>query len=336
MFIPDTAVNEITLDGPLKHDDPILRSDQPYIIRGLASGWPLVREGLKSPTDAMNYIEKFYRGRPVTAFVAPRDTKGLIAYTDDCTRLNFNRHEVPLKNVLDELKLHLGEQHAKTYYIGSTDVNHYLPGFREYNDFPLKELNPLMGIWIGNRSRIPAHFDFPDNIACSAVGKRRFTLFPPDQLENLYVGPLDLTPAGQPVSLVDLHKPDLKRFPKFEIAMQNAMVAELDPGDVVFVPSMWWHHVEALSDFNVLVNYWWINSPDFLGAPLPPLLHTIMSLRNLSPEQKRACKTLFDYYVFESDENDVSHIPEQGRGILGDIDEQKAKQIKNFLTHMLK
>ena len=57
-------------------------------------------------------------------------------------------------------------------------------------------------IWLGNRSEVSAHFDLSDNIACVVAGRRRFTLFPPDQVANLYVGPLDHTMAGQPASMV--------------------------------------------------------------------------------------------------------------------------------------
>src|SRR3546814_18893261 len=108
----------------------------------------------------------------------------------------------------------------------------------------LGDRDPLASVWIGNRSRIPAHQDLPDNLACVAVGRRRVTLFPPDQLANLYIGPLDFTPAGQAISLVDFAAPDLARFPRFAEALRHAQVAELGPGDAVFIPRMWWRTEE--------------------------------------------------------------------------------------------
>lgn len=113
-------------------------------------------------------------------------------------------------------------------YVGSTMIDHWLPGFRQHNDLALSEHNPVVSIWLGNRSRIAAHYDFPTNIACCGAGRRRVTLFPPDQLENLYVGPLDFTPAGQPISLVDFAEPDYERFPKFREALKSAVVVELE------------------------------------------------------------------------------------------------------------
>ena len=71
--------------------------------------------------------------------------------------------------------------------------------------------------------------DLPDNLACVVAGRRRVTLFPPAQLENLYIGPLDHTPAGQAVSLVDFHAPDPARFPKFTEALRHARGAVLEP-----------------------------------------------------------------------------------------------------------
>src|SRR3546814_19855372 len=111
-----------------------------------------------------------------------------------------------------------------------------------------------------------------------SVGRRRFTLFPPDQFANLYLGPIDNTPAGRTVSLVDFDAPDLVAHPRFAEAMAQARTVELDPGAAVFIPSLWWHHVEGLAPIHILLNYWWRDTPACLRqpppAPHPPLPHT--------------------------------------------------------------
>jgi ribosomal protein L16 Arg81 hydroxylase len=115
-------------------------------------------------------------------------------------------------------------------------------------------------LWIGNAAKIATHNDPIDNVAVVAAGRRRFTLFPPEAEANLYMGPEHPTPAGTPVSMVHVTAPDWERFPLFERALAVAEEAELSPGDAVFIPRDWFHHVEALERFNVLVNYWWDSS----------------------------------------------------------------------------
>ena len=65
---------------------------------------------------------------------------------------------------------------------------------------------------------------------------------------------------------------------------------------------MWWHHVEALEAFNVLVNYWWRRSPAFMDSPMNALMLAILTVRDLPPEQREAWQKLFRHYVFEADD----------------------------------
>lgn len=336
MFIPQNKVREIESYGNFDADSDLLRSSEPIVFRGLAKDWGLTRSGQKSADSAMRYLSAFYNQNPVLAFEAPAEAKGRFFYNADLTGFNFARRKVDLNAVFRVLSGLKGQDHANSLYVGATDVDQFLPGFRKENDLDIKSLDPSVNIWMGNRTRVAPHFDFPDNLACCVVGKRRFTLFPPDQLENLYVGPIDITPAGQPISLVDLHDPDLEKFPKFQTAMNASLVAELDPGDVLFVPSMWWHQVEGLTDFNVLVNYWWCDSPLFMGAPLTVLRHAVLGLRNLSKEKRAAWLKQFEYYIFEHDAHSLDHIPDNALGILGELDKHKASQLKMFLINMLK
>src|SRR3546814_4100254 len=78
------------------------------------------------------------------------------------------------------------------------------------SDLPAPDAVPR--VWIGNATHVSTHYDVSSNLACVVAGRRRFTLFPPDQIANLYVGPLDVTMAGQPASMVDLAAPDLTQI----------------------------------------------------------------------------------------------------------------------------
>ena len=117
-------------------------------------------------------------------------------------------------------------------------------------------------LWIGNAARIATHNDPVDNVAVVAAGRRRFTLFPPEAELDLYMGPKHPTPAGTPVSMVHVTAPDMERFPLFAKALARALEATLSPGDAIFIPRDWFHHVEALDRFNILVNYWWDSRRD--------------------------------------------------------------------------
>jgi hypothetical protein len=335
MLATAKRIPEITGVDPHALPDDVLLSTQPVVLKGLVADWPLVRASLESNQAAIAYIRKFYRDATVGALLGAPDIEGRFFYNEDLSGFNFKAVKLKLDVMLDEVERHQDAAKPPAIYVGSTTVDTCLPGFRGENDLGFGERQPLVSIWLGNRTRIAAHHDLPDNIACVVVGHRRFTLFPPEQLANLYIGPLDFTPAGQAISLVDLTKPDLQRFPKFAEAARHAHVAELGPGDALFIPSMWWHHIEALDSFNVLVNYWWRQSPAFMDSPIGALMYAIMTGRDLPKEQREAWFNLFRHYVFEADDQTAAHIPESARRALSPMDADLVREIRARLLQRL-
>lgn len=334
----------IAFDAPLKVDEITrasnvdltterLTSAKPTVFRGLLRDWPLVKAGLDSPQQAAEYLRRWSNDRPVQAFVAPAEVKGRYFYNDHLDGFNFTPKHSTFRQVVEDILRYSQMSNAPSTYLGSTSVHHILPGLRDENDIPAVKDATLVSIWAGSPSRIAAHYDIPDNLACCAVGRRRFTLFPPEQLENLYIGPLDYTPAGQPASLVDFYQPDLQQFPRFQRAIANSYSVELLPGDALFIPSMWWHHVEGLEDFNVLINYWWRQVGLHMGAPGDALLHALLSIRDLPEAQRMAWKKQFDYYVF--DPRPQHHIADGKKGPLNPIDSQQARQLRANLINKL-
>ena len=101
--------------------------------------------------------------------------------------------------------------------------------------------------------------------------------------------------------MVSLHEPDLARFPRFAEALRHALSAELEPGDALYIPYGWWHHVESLTPFNVLVNYWWNTAPK-AGSPYGVLLHAALTLRDMPADQRAVWRALFEHFIFTDPE----------------------------------
>lgn len=315
----------------------VLAREQPLLLKGLVADWPATAKGEGTFDELEAYLSQFWTKEPVTAYVATADVAGRFGYNEAFNGFNFRPGRAPLQDILQRLKEQTDPDASDplSIYVGSTPVEGWLPGFLNENRLAL-DGKPLINFWLGNRTTVSAHYDFPSNIACVVYGRRRFTLFPTEQVDNLYVGPIDRTPSGQPISLVDFDKPDFDRFPKFREALKHAQTVVLEPGDAIFVPSMWWHHVKALSDCNLLVNYWWLDNPEYLGSPFSALMHAVMSMRHLPPAQRRAWQTLMNHYVFEAEPSDVEHIPEHARGCLGDLNPQEAQRLRADLVNRLK
>ncbi|NHK27948.1 cupin-like domain-containing protein [Parvularcula flava] len=314
----------------------ILPAGEPVIMRGLVADWPVVMAGRSSGRDVLDYIRQFDRGGAVSTASGPPSLKGRLFYNDDMSGLNFRMEQIPIRSSLDYLIDHENDRRPPAHAIQSVPMNDYLPGFAGQNSMPL--LDGAIGprLWLGNSVTIAAHQDPSENIACVAAGRRLFTLFPPEQVANLYIGQFELTPAGVPISLVDFDAPDLERFPRFSRAMEAARSAELEPGDAIYVPYLWWHHVRSLDKINMLINYWWTPGGGDRSQPRDALLHAMLTIKNLPPAHREAWKAAFDHYVFQQQGDPGAHLPEERRGILGELAPEKAREIRLAIADMLR
>jgi hypothetical protein len=295
----------------------ILPSNQPAVLRGAVRNWPAVQAGLESPAAAANYLRRFDTGASADTMIGDPSIGGHFFYNDDLTGHNFERRAERIAASLDRLLALLDAPSPPAVYVGAVPTPSGLPGFSAENSFALLDTAIVPRVWIGNQLTVQTHYDLSDNVACVVAGRRRFTLFPPEQLVNLYVGPLEFTLAGQPISMVRLDRPDLEKYPLFPDALAQAQVADLEPGDALYIPYMWWHHVESRERFNVLVNYWWDDTPQWQGSPFEALLHGLMSIRSLPPERRAIWRKVFDHYVFQTGGDPVAHLTERQRGIQG-------------------
>jgi hypothetical protein len=315
--------------------DEIRPAGQPAVLRGLARGWPAVQAALRSDEEIVAYLKHFRAERPVGAIVGSPEIGGRFFYTDDIRSLNFERGTSELDPFLDKLLRDRNAASPLAMAVQSEKIPEMLPGFEIENAIDLLPPTVVPRAWIGNRIRVAPHYDLMENVGCVVAGRRRFTVFPPEQLANLYPGPFELTPAGTPISLVDIQNPDLDLFPRYAEAAATAQSALLEPGDAIYLPFHWWHGVDSLEPVSFFVNYWWNDSQPGLGNPYDALIHALYALRHLPPEQRDVWRAVFDHYVFCANGDPAAHLPANARGVLGPPTQEQLDRMRATLKQAI-
>lgn len=317
--------------------DDIVPSQKPVVIRGFAKSWPIVASAKKTPRDFVNYLGRFYTGKKAKMVVAPPSANKRFYYNDEMTDINFLNGEERLDLFLGRLLELIDRNIYPAISMQGAITSDILPGLvnENHSDFFTEVESRL---WIGNEGIVNTHYDGSDNLACVVAGRRRFTLFPPEQTSNLYPGPINYTPAGAPTSLVNIDKPDFARFPFFKNALAEAYSVELEPGDAIFIPMLWWHHVESLNKVNALLNYWWNGSsaPNAMSpTAIDSLNIALLAMRDMTQNQRNAWRCLFDHYLFKQGIDPATYIPKHQHHLLGELSPEYIEATKKYFLSKL-
>lgn len=314
----ESTVSQAMTEHAVAPGDPApsaLRGPEPFVLRGIAADWPIVAAAQGGDKAVLDYLRSMIgTGEIEFSFAAP-EVRGRFHYAPDMRGFNFERRRLSLLGFLEVLAGELNATQPRAIAAQGLLADQAAPAFAVAHPLPLRPGTGEARLWIGNRARVAAHSDPADNIAYCAAGRRRFTLFAPEQIPNLYLGPFDPTPAGTPIAMTDPLAPDFDRYPRFAQAMDCALIADLVPGDAIYIPYGWYHHVEALSGVSMLVNYWW-REPQLGGSPWDVLLHAFLSIRSMGPNARRHWLAMLRHYAFEVDGDAGAHLPPHARGVL--------------------
>lgn len=317
-------------------ENEILPSNRPAVLKGLLRDWPVVQAGRESATSVASYFKRFDNGGTVNAMVGAPQIDGRFFYSEDFQGFNFESIDVSISTALDNLVSLAETPQPPAIALQALHVPDIMPLFSGENTMPLLDSDIAPRIWISNRSRIAAHFDNNHNIACVLSGSRRFTVFPPDQVGNLYIGPLLKTPGGTPTSVVDLSEPDYERFPKYRDALEAAQEAILEPGDAIYIPILWWHGVESLESLNVLANYWWNDAVSAHHKPFLSLVHCMALMSGLPAVERDVWRTFFNCLAFQEDGDPGAHLPPDLQDVFGELSSEHRDRIIAFIGERLK
>lgn len=276
--IPLKVLQNITEDQ--LHE--IFLQQYPVIIRGLDFGECIHKWKLK---------EYFYKHIDHEKLVSTRRSK---SRSLDFINKNFEFVTMKFKEFID--KIFDNEEEYK-YYFRSVGENarkersDFWKSFPEIkDDFVIpKVLNPLVenkvflsALRISSKdSQLWTHYDICDNFLFQIVGKKKVTLWRPDDIDCLYI-------QDSSSLVIDIDTPDLKQFPKFVNASQY--VGLLEPGDTLFIPALWFHNVVSLNP-SIAINVFWkslddsfYNSKDLYGNKmLVPVERVFEKLEEIRP-----------------------------------------------------
>jgi len=315
----------------------IVPKGEPAVFRGLVADWPVVQAAKAGPEALAQLLHAAATDAPFEAWFGPPEIEGRFGYNADFTGFNFERKLATVDQLLDLLLRQRGDDRPYSMYAGGIPIRKHLPNL--IPGIPVTMLDmareTVISLWLGNRTHTAAHWDLSQNLACVVAGRRRVTLFPTEQLKNLYVGPLDFTLAGQPISLANMDEPDLDQHPRFAEALEAAQRAELGPGDALYIPSLCWHAVDSLDELGALINFWWRDTEPPLLDPRNTLYHAVIAMKNLPPNELAAWRVMFDHYIFGDNGDPVAHLPEPARGILGRRTPELVARVKKMLINAL-
>ena len=316
-------------------ENEIVPLNKPALLKSVVGDWSAVKTGIESPQAVVNYLKAMDSNKKVSAVVGNPEINGRFFYGDDLQTMNFSRASTTLSSALEQLLKIIDQPNPHAIALQAISIRDVLQDFEIQNSQPLLDSSIAPTLWLGNRAMVAPHYDIHDNIAAVVAGRRRFTLYPPEQIDNLYPGPALSTPAGVPVSMVDIRQPDLEQFPNYVQAEAVAQQAVLEPGDAVYIPALWWHGVESLDGLNILVNYWWGGQTEGTPSANDSMMHSMLSIAKLSPAKREAWRQYFNYYVFQTGNESQKHLPASLNDLVTDLSEEQKKALKMFLSKRL-
>lgn len=317
------AIDAAALPDRAAFEAAVVARCRPVILRGAARDWPIAAAARRGEAALVQSLVALAAPVAAELFVGAPDIAGRYFYAPGFDGFNFERRSMPLPDAIAAIGAALPG--GPSLYLGSIPAEIGYPAFARAHPMPWLPAAAGPRLWLGTASNVACHHDRADNLALCVAGQRRFTLFPPEAIGDLYVGPIDHTMAGQPVGLAVGSPPGDPQWPRFEGWRERALVAELEPGDALYLPKLWWHQVEATGSLNLLVNYWWDAHPSGPDDPFAAMLLAMTTIAERPPAERAAWRAFFDHYVFRPDRHPLDHLPADRHGILGPLEANRGR-----------
>ncbi len=273
--------------------DHVARAE-PFVLEGCIDHWSIRRvlRQLQDPADQLTYLSDLMPRQKVSFTHIPEDQGGALGFNEKLEQnFSFRSRRTLFSEFATLCAETLWNPRLGALYMQSVPLPSLTPKLGSLDLFEGFRPLSLPRFWIGTGGHtVGLHNDPFRNVLMVLAGAKRVTLFPPDELPNLYMAPIDRRIAGVFGSLVNVKKPDHDTFPRLRSALSRARVVTLEPGDVLYLPPFWWHHVESFG-LNIGINCWF---RDELGENVyDPSRELMLALRHAPLEERETMWSTF-------------------------------------------
>lgn len=242
-----------------------LKPRSPVILTGCMEHWPAYQTGGGRAWRDLGYLKRVAGARTVPVEV------GKETYLS-AEEGGWGQRLMPLGEFIDRFVVGEEEGGGEKGYLAQHELFEQLPALRQDILVPdycaledddeggegAKEAEAdagdghvIVNAWFGPAGTVsPAHTDPYHNLLAQVVGAKAVRLFSPEQTPCLYPH----RGLMRNNSRVDPKAPDLARFPLF--AHARPLHCVLGAGEILYIPPLWWHHIESLS-VSFSVSFWW-------------------------------------------------------------------------------
>lgn len=159
--------------------------------------------------------------------------------------------------------------------------NKVLSSNQMLSDIFLLRKHKTGNLWLSPPNHLVGlHHDCLNNFNLQLIGKKTFFVAPP-QTKGFYTGKIR-NHQNHTSDIINLFDFDIKKFPKFSENIAKFQTIETQVGDIVYIPSFWWHQVHTHDKLSVNLNWWHMSHITMLKNPMKsfPALY-ILLYRNL-------------------------------------------------------
>ncbi|NDJ21053.1 cupin-like domain-containing protein [Nostoc sp. B(2019)] len=252
-----TSKSVLKIKSPsIKKFSEICKQYQPFIVEDVAKHWGackkwshdyLIKHCGNNPVPVRFYKKYFWDDHKNFSYEDGYDPKQEMKFQEYIN--NYIENRVNKNNNAQDVECYLSEAYFEDRFpeiVG--DVTY--PGYFNRKAF--------VTLWYGLSSKnfsstTTLHFDPLHNIFAQIRGRKRILLFPPSNYLSFYP-PLEASSGAAYNSKVNPDLSNLELFPKFP--WQERIEVILQPGEILYIPPFWWHHVTAV-DENISLSFWY-------------------------------------------------------------------------------